>query len=309
MSDDTTASSASGAGAERAKQNGEQFSKAIEAIRGRSDLAAKALGGIGTAAISALGYAKLTDIFPYGGPCWALVLLIVGAILMIVAVLVLVYGFYAATQSLITSSDIDQTASRNDMDEAEKRLVKWAYDDTAELNGVKSLRAYEARGQRFDRIAERAPEARAKVLGDAAARIAAEVGATQARAATFVLRRRSNRAMFAKRTLFFLFLFVVGWYGTATGASALQNGRSGKIAVAKECAEARALPKIVETELPGICGTPPAAKTPEVKTPAELSKKAVVALAGEVAECLKATATAAECVPLQRALTAATGSP
>lgn len=304
------ASGATAAGAERASQNAEQFSKAIETLRGRSDLAAKALGGVGTAAITALGYAKLTDLFPYGGPLWAVALLIVGPAAMVVALWFLTRGFYAATQSLITSSDVEQTASRNGgMDDAEQELVERAYEDTAKLNGVKTLRAYEARAQRFERIAERAPEARAKILGEAATRIAAEVAATQARAATFVLRRRSTRALFAKRTLLFLLIFVAGWYGTALAADALQSERSDKITVAKECAAARALPKIVESELPGICGKPPAATKPEATTPTELRKKAVVALAGKVAECLEATATAAECAPLERALTVATGRP
>jgi hypothetical protein len=310
----TGAAGATAAGAERASQSSEQFSKAIETLRGRSDLAAKALGGVGTAAITALGYAKLTDIFPYGGPGWALALLAVGPIAMVVALWFLAHGFNAATQSLITSSDVDETASRNGgMKDAEKELVKRTYQDTAKLNGVKTLRAYEARGQRFERIAERAPAARATVLGEAATRIAAEVAATQERAAAFVLRRRSNRALFAKRTLAYLLLFVAGWYGTALAADALQSERSDSITVAKECAAARALPNIVESKLPGICGAPPAAKTPEAKTPTELSKEAIVALAGAVAECRKATATAAppaaECAPLERALTVATGSP
>ena len=206
------ASGATAAGTERASQSAEQFSKAIETLRGRSDLAAKALGGVGTAAISALGYAKLTDVFPYGGPGWALAALIVGPIAMVVALGFLVRGFYTATQSLITSSDIDETVSRNGMKPAEKTLVEQAYRDTAKLNGVNTLRAYEARGQRFERIAERAPTERAKCIGEAAARIAAEVAATQQRAATFVLRRRSTEALFGIGTIACLVLFVGGWY-------------------------------------------------------------------------------------------------
>lgn len=293
-------------GAARAAENAQQFAKAIEAIRQRSDYTAKVLGGIGTAAITAIGYAKLADVFPWGGPSWAAFVLGFGAVFMVLAVCLLVRRFYTASQSLITRSDLAQTKELNAMSKDEVKLVRRAYEDTAWLNGVSTLRAYEARGQRLDRVAAWLPEPQAEAIHAEAAQIFAEVIATQARAAAFVLRRRSTVALFGKGTFILLFVFVVGWYATAVSSDALQSHRTDQITVAKECAEARGLGAIVETKLPSICGPAPSPAASAAADPFELRENAVAALATARAQCREAAIKSkppslAECASLERA--------
>src|SRR3954454_17390801 len=48
------------------------YSDALNTLRQRSDITAKAIAGLGTTAIGGLGIAKLTDIWPPGEPDWAM---------------------------------------------------------------------------------------------------------------------------------------------------------------------------------------------------------------------------------------------
>lgn len=293
---------------ERANQSTKNFTDGIAQIRQRADYAAKGLAGIGTAAITAIGYTKLADVFPYGGPCWAPWLLGAGVVAMVIAVVFLVRRFYGASESVITKSDIDQTVSLNGLSEKEKKTLTEAYMDMAELNGLDTLRAYEARGQRLERIADRFGDTEGRRLHEQAQLIFAEIKAAQARASAFVLRERSTRAIFSLRTYAFVGLFVLGWYSVALSADALQSKRSDEVTVAKTCAEARKEPKILEGELPRICGTAPTSEEEE-PTPAETSDLAVESLAKSLVACNKAARKAGggerECLRLEKALLAA----
>jgi hypothetical protein len=296
---------------ERANQSTKNFSDGIAQIRQRADYAAKGLAGIGTAAITAIGYTKLADVFPDGGPSWAPWLLGVGVLLMIIAVAFLVRRFHGASESVITKSDVDKTVALNDLSDEERKTIEETYGDMAELNGLDTLRAYEARGQRLERIADRVPDSEAKRLHEQAQLIFAEIKATQARASAFVLRERSTRALFSPLTYVLVGLFVVGWYSVALSADAMESKRTDEIAVAKSCVEAHEKKELIDDEIfPDICGT---VKTGEKKepTPAETSGQAVESSAKSWVACKqaarKAGAGAEDCVPLEKALLAAIG--
>jgi hypothetical protein len=270
-------------GAKRASEQGERFRSAIEKIRSRSDTTAKGLAAIGVAAVTAIGYARFADVFPYGGPVWALACLFVGVVLMIVAVVYLVYRFNDAGQSIVTSADAEETIALNSFDQKEKQVVRKSYRRIAKLNGVESLKAYQARAHRFERIAERRDEKQAAALRARADLIMSEVLATQDRAGALVLRRRSQRSVFGLGTLLGLLLFVGGWYGTALAADALESKRIKEVEVAKTCAEARGQIKVVESELPSICGEFESGG--EEPSAASVANAAVTALATARAEC------------------------
>lgn len=305
---ETESSESANPAIERANQSTKNFTDGIAQIRQRADYAAKGLAGIGTAAITAIGYTKLADVFPYGGPCWAPWVLGTGVVAMVVAVVFLVRRFYGASESVITKSDIDQTASLNGLSDKEKKTLAEAYVDTAELNGLDTLRAYEARGQRLERIADRFGDSDGKRLHEQAQLVFAEIKAAQARASAFVLRERSTRAIFSLRTYAFVGLFVIGWYSVALSADDMQAKRSDEITVAKTCAEARKEAKIVEDELPDICGTVKKSEEKE-PTPAETSGQAVESLAKSWVACNQAARKtgggAGDCLRLEKALLAA----
>ncbi|HEY6551115.1 MAG TPA: hypothetical protein VIY71_07955, partial [Solirubrobacterales bacterium] len=243
---------------------------------------------VGTAAIAGIGYSKLADVFPWGGPCLAYVALGLGVAAMLTAVLVLVHRFDGSTESVFTSTDLQETFDRNGIkDKDEKKLIRRVYWDTANLNRVGSLSAYERRAQRFERIANRAGGKRAEELRGRADQILTETIVTQDRAAALLLRDRANQAMFGPLTVFMIILFISGWYATAVGADALQSERKDQIELAKSCAEARGQEEIIEEELPASCGKPEAEKA-EDKTPvAKVAREGFKSLAAALDTCLE----------------------
>jgi|GEM_PF-2822980 len=296
-------------GTTRANTHSERFRDAMELTRSRTDLTSKGLAGVGTAAVAALGYAKLADVFPYGGPDWALATLIAGVLGMALAVGLLVRRFFSASQVVITSPDLSATAEQNDLDKEERQLLKDAYTDSAMANDAKSLQALADSGRKLEEeaLAEQDP-GKSKAGHRQAERIFAEVQAAQDRGAAFIVRRRATYALFGWRSLLLLLLFVVGWYGTALGADALENQRKDGIDVATLCAEARAKPKIVETQLPGICGELEESGKEEPSA-GKVAADAVTALATARAACVQTDEQAGKasraCAGLNRALKAA----
>jgi hypothetical protein len=297
-----------GAGAKMASEQATRLSAALEKVRGRTDLTAKGLATVGTAAVTAIGYTKFADVFPYDGNQWlALVGLGAGALLMVVAVIVAVTRFSGAGETVITTPDIDETVELNECDNDERKLVERVYERTARLNGARSLRAYQLRGHRFDRLAEWADDPTAANLRARAERIGAEVVATEIQASLYVVRKRAVKAVFGWGALFSIAAFIAGWYALALSADALESERTDQTAVARSCAEAREKPTIVESKLPDICGAPPAPASEP--TAGSIVDGSVTAIATKREECLARAAAAEEnrsvCAPLTRALQSA----
>ena len=224
----------------------------IEAIRKRADLSAKALAAIGGGALGAISLDKVGDLSPtdWDGSTvmWA-ILLLVGFVFMAAAIVAFVIRLEAVNRPVVMSSRLN----RLDLEGAEQALVAQAFADMADLNDAPSLRAYEARAARLDRIADRSDEARAPDLRRRAARIRAEVKATHARAASDVVRARGAKALTGKDAIRWYAAAVLGFVVFTIGVDHLESERQTvkesiahdsrvvavrkeRVAVAKECA-------------------------------------------------------------------------
>jgi hypothetical protein len=296
-------------GTARANTHSERFRDAMTQMRARTDLTAKGLAAVGTAAVSAIGYAKLADLFPYGGPVWALLALIAGMVGMIVAVVLLVRRFFGASQVVITSPDLCETVDLNELDKVERRLLERAYDDSAKANKAKSLEDLETRGHELEEKAlneEEDPNAgdaeKTKADHRHAERILAEVQAAQDRGAAFIVRRRATYALFGWPSLLFLALFVFGWYGTALGADALESRRKDQVEVAVACADAREKTEIVKEKLPDICGEDENEEEVGKQSPGQIKRDAIVALVNAHVRCRRAARRAGRSTRVCRSL-------
>jgi hypothetical protein len=303
-------------GAKRASDQAGRYRDAMEKIRQRTDYTSKGLATVGTAAIAAIGYAKLADVFPWAGWSLAILALALGVVLMIAAVLLLVRRFAAASESVFTSSDLAKTFERNKINEAEKCLIKKVYDETAKKNEADSLCAYEAQALQLEKEADGKEDAKkAGPLRVRADKILNEIQAAQDRAGALLLRRRAYTAVFGWGMALWVSVFVVGWYATAVGADSLQSEHSDQVILAKSCAEARAAEKVVKDDIPDICGTQleeekAEEEAEEEKTAATTQREGITALASAVETCQNTAETNKEesknpCLRLERALLAA----
>ena len=207
----------------RAKDQAKSGEDAIAAIRKRTDLTGKAIAGVGAGAISALGIAKLTDLFPLEGPDW-LIALIIGGLLVAGASVVVVFMRYdTAQRPFVTVSRIGRLAFRNGK---EKKLVRKIYDDAGRLNSVKNLAAYEAKAIALLRQAETEPDLKKKAeLSSEADLIMAEVHAFQVRGAHAVVRERARWATSGAVSLACYALFFLGLATASISYDALTNER------------------------------------------------------------------------------------
>lgn len=318
-------------GAKRASEQAGRYREAMEKIRQRTDYTSKALATIGTAAIAGIGYAKLSDVFPWGGLNWAVCALGLGVLLMIAAVFLLIRLFASAGESVFTSSDLRETFHRNGIkDKDEKLLIKKIYDEAADRGGANSLGDYETQALAMEKEAKENDaskikkvdaniEAVVKALRSRADQIFNEIQAAQDRAAALLLRNRAHRAVFGWGMAACVFVFVVGWYATAVAADYLQGEHTEsteQIALAKSCAEARAAKKVVEDKIPTVCGTQLKADkekeaSEEQKATAKARLEVTAAIAAAVQSC-QATAKDGEeektCAALKRALASAAES-
>lgn len=239
-------------GAERARKASERFRDSMEKVRTRTDTGVKALGGIASAAVVAVGYEKLANFYPDEGPAWAPWVLGAGVLLMLVAVGLFLRRFYRATQSVVTSANCDET--KEGLGDCETEIIEKAYAAVAEANGASSLQELEARGRRLERCAEQTDDEQAERWMGQADRLLAEVQLAQDRAAAFILRRRATRPLLSRGTVLLIVLFVGGWYAMAVSADAMESERSeDDVEQVKECAEALKAVGFLPVKLPPDC--------------------------------------------------------
>jgi hypothetical protein len=213
--------------AQRATEKSGHFRGLMTLIRSRTDATAKGLAAVGTAAVSAIGYATFADFFPYRGPAIAVAGVVLGLAAMITAVVKLVQRFERLAETIITFPDAERTKDRSGLDDDEYETLTAEYKGMAKLNEVDSLRAYYARAHRFERIAETAgDQGTANLLRARADTIRVQVMVAQDRAVVFILRERAKTAFFHKTAIGYLVLFLIGWYGTALSADAIQSKRA-----------------------------------------------------------------------------------
>lgn len=213
--------------ARRATEKSEHFRGLMTLIRSRTDATAKGLAAVGTTAVGAIGYATFADFFPYRGPAIAVAGVVLGLVAMVVAVVMLVQRFERLGETIITYPDAERTKRKSDLEEDEYETLTAEYNEMAKLNEVESLRAFYARAHRFERIAETSadPET-ARLLRARADTIRVQVMGTQDRAVVFILRERARLAFFHRKAIGWLVLFLIGWYGMALSADAIQSKRA-----------------------------------------------------------------------------------
>ncbi|MCW2993853.1 MAG: hypothetical protein JWQ18_1348 [Conexibacter sp.] len=215
----------------------------IDAVRSRADLSAKALGAIGTTAITAIGIDRIQDLSPTDWntrtEIWA-VLAVFGFLLMAVVI-----AGFVRRLALVNEPVVMSTGESDLKDPAETAIVRRAFGDMAGLHQAPSLRAYEARAARLERIAARSDAARRTQLEQQAAEIRADVQATLGKAAADVLRRRSAQTFTGSWARSMYVLAVAGFVLFAVGTDYLDGDRGRQDAVAKarlandkECAAA-----------------------------------------------------------------------
>jgi hypothetical protein len=271
---------------------------AIDKIRSRADATAKTFGTVGTTVVTAVGISKLGDVFPLQEGLWWpwLVLGTAGFLLMLTAIAVITARLWGVSQPILTRTDPDLMSDNLDADEL--ALVRTIYDESAALNGVRSLRAYEARAHRFDRIGDSLDESSAKKLRDRAATIRGDVLAVTSRAAAQIVKRRSERVVRSRWMVLALLAFVGGVVLFAVSADRLDSARNGEITLAKACADARAA-NAAESELPALCGPAPRDEMAQV----DLDTGKVTLSSNEVAlakACVEARSSGASEVKLSR---------
>jgi hypothetical protein len=271
---------------DRATEQEKRFREVADKIRSRADLTAKGLGTVGTTILTALGISQVGDVFPARPDEWqwwvSTGFVIIGFVGMATVLAFFTLRLWRLNQPIFLASDVNwmpdlkepkQTAPVVDSEAAaslnqiktERRRVQDLYREVAALNLAPTLLAYEARGDRFDRIASRRGED-AEGLRDQASLIKAEVLATQTRALAVLVRDRAARALTGNSARMAYATFVAGVILFATGADWLDSGQTDKIAQAKNCGDAS---KAGATVLPDECiqyeVTPaPTTTTPEV---------------------------------------------
>jgi hypothetical protein len=289
----------------------QHYRDAMEKIRRRADVTAKALGGLGTTALTAIGLAKFGDLYPIppGGfldVWWAVVVLPTSFIVIALIIAYFTARLWSVNEPVLMRSDPGRMTDLRGADE--RSIVETVYGDTAALNDAVSLRAYEARAHRLHRIADRADEETAAKRRSEADEIVGDVAEAQARAAMIIVRRRAANVVRSKRSLFAYFLLAAGVLGFGISADRLESERAGRIEVAKACAEARAKNA---ANLPQICGEVMKDKGEAEISPEEEEAAAIAELAAALGRCeaaLKKTPSPRPnaCASIRRAIAAAT---
>jgi hypothetical protein len=232
-----------------ATERATQFKEAMDTVRERSDAAAKTLVGLGTAGLTAVGISKFSDVYPLpDGELLTVILVIVAFLLMAGVLVTITFLLLKANRPLVPEADADTMA---DTDDHEKDAIKAIYDEVARQNGAPAMRVYDARGRRYQRIADRkAQPADAAPIQAKAARIRAEAEAAMARAALLISRRRMNNALRSGGAIACAIVFTVALLTFGIGADRLDSKRTAELAAYKACADAETAGV---TKLPSIC--------------------------------------------------------
>jgi hypothetical protein len=294
----------------------DRFRDAGETVRKRADTTAKALIALGTTVLTAVGIAKFSDVFPSPpgsgkpwdqGVVWATVILIASFVAMAFTVVFFTIRLWRVSETLVMSSDPDEITGLRD---GERPLVDLVYKQVSDAENVQSLAAYEARADRFDRIADQTEGAEAERLSNEATLIRTEVVTTLGRAGLVVLRQRTANAIKGKLAVSVYILFLAAIIGFGLSSDWLDSARAGETKVATDCAAAE---KGGAKVTPPICKQYLTSTTPsETPDPEAEVDKARDDISKALTACRAAARKATPrnlkaCVPLERALAAAQG--
>jgi hypothetical protein len=270
-------------GGQAAKERMQRFNEVADRLRQRADVTAKTLGALGTTVVTAVGISKFSDIFPLPeGAQWIAGAVIFGFVLMASAVAAFSYRLWRVNEPIFWRSDLDLVT---DLWGGERESVEPIYEEMGRLNETGTLRAYEARADRLERISKRISDSEwITELKDRADEIRGEVSSTHARANLRVVRRRLSKALTGFWARVFYGFFVVGVLLFGIGADYLQSERSDRIALAKNCAEARTA-KALESQLPSICGQAPTTEEKQKASTEHQTANAAEQLAVALSTC------------------------
>jgi len=226
------------------------FRDSLESLRTRTDTSAKALATLGTAGLTAIGIEKVADVFPYPDGGWPFVALaLVSFVAMIGVIVAFTRRLHNAGAALRTSSD----PARMSDDPDEQQEISEVYTRTATLNGEESLSAYEGQAHALERQADAENDSATRQgLQQRAARIRAEIRATQASAAHKVVSDRLTAAVSDANARSLGVGFVVALLVFGVSVDWLDGQRTSGPAALKGCADARTA-KVPADALPNFC--------------------------------------------------------
>jgi hypothetical protein len=285
------------------------FQASADKVRQRADTTAKALGGLGTTALTGIGIASVTDLFPTGprdGGWWvAVVLLIAGFVAIAIVVAFFTLRLWSLNQPIVVTVDPEEMHSDKTITDDEKTEVSKLYRRAARRADAESLAQYEARGQRYARIAGYAGGEAAKKFTERAMRVVAEVQAIEARALSLLVRRRAAAAIKDWTAVAMYGTFVVAILAFGISADYLKSVQTDDVAVAKACGDAGSAGA---KKLPDICkkwkiAAASAATAGDVASALEALGQSVGSCEAKV---LAGTEDEVACAPIEDALDAAT---
>jgi hypothetical protein len=226
--------------AEKAKQ----FSDEADSLRATTDRAAKALSALATAGLTAVGIAKVGDLYPKpDGGYWPTVLFLwLGFVLMLIALFAFVVRFWRANRPLAVSTSLvemwpgtDESGNRKTpdtgwrqrwkvlvggdlpiIDEEECKEIARIYKDAIKhapfAAGEKdTLKDYEGRADELESDALYTPDSPISLRRmRQVARMRAEIEKAEQRAKLVVIRRRMNHVFNRPAAAILAIIFVVG---------------------------------------------------------------------------------------------------
>lgn len=263
-----------------------------ERIRARVDRNAKLLGSLGTIAVTAVGLAKVSDLFPLSSTMDSRIwfgLAVLGFVLAVAAVLYVATRLSKVGEPIVMRSDLDEVCVENQLSRKERERVASSYKRTADLNRMDSLAAYEAAQHRLQRIARRTDDPVAKAEREAeAAAIDTDLGVTFAGAWVDLLRRRAARAVRGGGAWVAYAVFVAGFLLFALGTDYVQSERGDRLALIEKCAKARKAD--AAASLPSICSEPAPAEKPPAPNAVEVHAAISSSLLKVLQDCAAAVA-------------------
>jgi hypothetical protein len=231
-----------------------QFSDDADELRATTDRAAKGLGALATAGLTAIGIANVGNIYPKPGAGYLpeLIFLWLGFGLMVVAIVAFVVRFWRANRPLALSARLAEMCGTNeswwrprssrytppdedepDLDKPKRWVMDLATDECQAVeriykdamrhavfsNREESLAHYEWRAERLEREALYAPDSpTSKRQLARVERMRAEIEKAEERAKLVVVRRRMNHVFNQRIAIVFALMFVVGLVMFATAA-------------------------------------------------------------------------------------------
>lgn len=271
-------------------------------VRKRADLFAKSLGGLGTAALTAVGIAKFADVFPLPpigdipALLWvALIATIGGFVAMGVALVWFSSLLWSVSEPVILPLDPEHPGPDERLSPEELTLVQAAYGaQLAAHKDFKSLVEYANHASKLERRAakientpqpvDEARQRKAASLRGRAAGIRAEIGEAQARALLNVVRSRAAGAVRGHTSKWLVASFLVGLVAFGVGSDYLAAQHTDDLAAVDRCAAAiRSAAEVAPATvrlLPPLCDASPA----DVARAAPKEDTADAALSGTIAD-------------------------